>query len=61
MSKSLDESTPPVREKRRVDARDKTIETTGDYRGHEQRSPSGQLIHHVVPPGETNVRGPIVA
>ena len=39
---------PPVREKRRVDTKDKRRETTRDCRVHEQRSSSGQLINRVV-------------
>ena len=40
---------PPVREKIRVDRRDQRKETTRDCRGCKYRSPSGQLINHVVP------------
>ena len=38
------DSTPPVREKVRVD----TSETTRDWRGHEQRAVSGQLVNCIV-------------
>ena len=43
------DSTPPVREKTRVDTRGKRRETTRDCGRRKQRSPSGQLISCVVP------------
>ena len=42
------DSMPPVREKTRVDLRDKRRETTRDCRGHKKCSPSGQLISCIV-------------
>ena len=38
------DSTPTVRDKTRVDTRDKRIKTTRDCGGRKQRSPSGQLV-----------------
>ena len=43
------DSTPPVRDKTRVDTRDRRRETTWDCGKCKQRSPSGQLISCVVP------------
>ena len=43
------DSMPPVREKTRVDTRDKRRETTRDCEGCKYRSPSGKLVSSVVP------------
>ena len=43
------DSTPPVREKMRVDTRDKRRETTRGCGGQEYCSPSGKLVSRVVP------------
>ena len=43
------DSTPPVREKTRVDTGDKRRETSRDCGGRKQRSPSGKLVSLVVP------------
>ena len=52
-------STPPVREKRRVDSKDNRRETTRDCGRRKQHSPPEQLINRVVPREKRVSRDPL--